>query len=255
MLIAMYALTMTGVAVGFHNLFAHRAFRAGTGVRVTLAILGMMAGQGPVLYWATNHRLHHGRSDEDGDLHSPWISARGARLGGLRGLWHAHVGWMFEHEPANPLRFSKDLLRDAALTRVNQLYYAWMIVGLLAPALVGFLVAGPRGALGGFVWGGLARMSLVQHATFAGNSICHVFGVHEFDTKDRSTNVIWLTIPTWGGAMHNTHHAFPSSAYVGFRWWHLDIGGWIIRGLELLGLATDVRSPTPDQVAAARVKS
>lgn len=253
MLIAMYALTMTGVAVGFHLLFAHRAFRAGRVVRALLAVAGSMAGQGPVLYWASNHRLHHARSDASGDLHSPWIDAAGRPSSGIRGFWHAHVGWMFAHDPANHMRLSKDLLRDATLTRINQLYYAWLVLGLLLPALTGFALEGPRGLWSGLIWGGLARMCLVQHATFAGNSICHRFGTHTYDTGDRSTNVIWLTIPTWGGAMHNTHHAFPSSAIVGFEWWHLDIAGWVILLLERIGLAHDVRRPTEQQIAAARM--
>jgi len=255
MLFTMYALTMTGVAVGFHILLAHRAFRTTAGVRVVLTVLGSMAGQGPALYWATNHRLHHGRSDDEGDLHSPWAFRDGAARSGLRALWHAHVGWMFAHDPANPLRFSKDLLRDLTLTRVSQLYYVWLVLGIALPAAIGFAIAGPRGLWSGVVWGGLARMCLVQHATFAGNSICHRFGARTYDTGDRSTNVLWLTVPTWGGAMHNTHHAFPSSPVVGFAWWHLDIGGWIVLGLARLGLASDVRIPTKEQQRARRARS
>jgi stearoyl-CoA desaturase (delta-9 desaturase) len=254
MLVVMYALTMTGVAVGFHILLSHRGFEAPSAVRVTLAILGSMAGQGPPLYWATNHRLHHGSSDGEGDLHSPWVEADGRALSRLRGLWHAHVGWMFDHAPANPLRFSKDLLRNAALTRTSQLYYLWLVLGVVLPALAGLALAGLRGLFSGLVWGGLARMCLVQHATFAGNSICHFLGEHTYDTGDRSTNVLWLTIPTWGGAMHNTHHAFPSSPVVGFRWWHLDLGGWIVCGLERLGLAASLRVPSEDQRQAALVR-
>jgi stearoyl-CoA desaturase (delta-9 desaturase) len=251
MLSVMYALTMTGVAVGFHLLFSHRAFRAGPGLRASLAILGSMAGQGSVLYWASNHRLHHGRSDQPGDLHSPWVDGAGRTQTALRGLWHAHLGWMFAHDPANHLRLSKDLLRDTLLTRINQLYYSWLALGVLLPSLVGYALAGPRGLWSGLIWGGLARMCFVQHATFSGNSICHHFGVHTYDTGDRSTNVVWLTIPTWGGAMHNTHHAFPSSALVGFEWWHLDIAGWIILALERLAVVDMVRRPTEQQRCAA----
>ncbi len=252
MLGTMYALTMTGVAVGFHNLFSHRAFRTSAAIRVTLAILGSMAGQGPVVYWATNHRLHHGKSDEAGDMHSPWVGPDREAHAGLRGFWHSHVGWMFTHDPANPLRFSKDLLRDTTLGRINGLYYLWVILGLVLPSVVGFALDGTRGLWSGIVWGGLARMCLVQHATFAGNSVCHLVGEHTYDTGDRSTNVWWLTIPTWGGAMHNTHHAFPSSPVVGFAWWHFDIGGFIVRALVRLGLASEIRVPTAAQRSAMK---
>ncbi len=244
LLTGMYAVTMMGVDTGYHRLFSHRSFKAHPALRALLAICGSMAAQGPVIYWAANHRLHHSRSDTEEDLHSPWVDASGQRRGALSGLWHAHVGWMFGHAPANPLRLGKDLLRDTTLGRINQLYYAWVLLGLLLPTALGGLLTGTwQGAVSGLLWGGLVRMFLVQHATFAGNSVCHYFGSRPHRTEDGSTNNLWLVIPTFGGAMHNTHHAFPASAFVGERWWHFDIGGWLIRTFAALGLAWDVKSP------------
>ncbi|WP_224361032.1 acyl-CoA desaturase [Hyalangium versicolor] len=247
LLVGMYAVTMMGVDVGYHRLFSHRSFKAHPLLRAMLAVFGSMAAQGPVIYWASNHRLHHARSDSEEDLHSPYLDERGQQRGVVSGLWHAHVGWMFGHAPANPIRLAKDLLRDTTLTRINQLYYLWVLIGLGVPTLIGGLVAGSvSGAVSGLLWGGLVRMFLVQHATFAGNSFCHVFGTRPFQTGDWSTNNLWLVIPTFGGAMHNTHHAFPSSAFVGFRWWHFDLGGGLIRGFERAGLASDVKVPPPE---------
>lgn len=244
LLVGMYTVSMAGVDVGYHRLFSHRSFKAHPLLRAMLAVCGSMAAQGPVIYWASNHRLHHSRSDTEEDLHSPFMDGSRQRRGVLSGLWHAHVGWMFDHDPANPLRLAKDLLRDTTLTRINQLYYLWVLLGLLLPALVGGVASGSlSGAASGLLWGGLLRMFLVQHATFAGNSWCHVFGERPFPTDDWSTNNLWLVIPTFGGAMHNTHHAFPSSAFVGFKWWHFDLGGWLIRGFARSGLASDVKVP------------
>jgi stearoyl-CoA desaturase (delta-9 desaturase) len=247
LLVGMYAVTMMGVDTGFHRLFSHRSYKAHPALRALLAISGSMAAQGPVIYWAANHRLHHARSDTEEDLHSPQVDARGKPLGALRGLWHAHVGWMSGHAPANPLRLGKDLLRDTALGRINQLYYAWVALGLLLPAAVaGALTGSWEGAGSGLLWGGLVRIFLVQHATFAGNSLCHFFGSQPYRTGDGSRNTPWLVIPTFGGAMHNTHHAFPSSAITGFRWWHCDISGWLIRGFAAVGFAWEVKAPPPE---------
>jgi stearoyl-CoA desaturase (Delta-9 desaturase) len=253
LLFGMYTLSMAGVDMGYHRLFSHRSYKARPLLRAALAILGSTAAQGPVLYWATNHRLHHATSDTEIDLHSPFVDGKGRRLGALRGFWQAHIGWQFGHEPANPLRLTKDLMRDTTLTRINQLYHLWILLGLALPTAIGAAADGAPGAWGGFVWGGLVRIFLVQHATFAGNSICHMFGSRPYDTKDWSTNNLLLVVPTFGGAMHNTHHAFPSSAVVGFRWWHFDLGGWLIRGLAGIGLASDVRLPPPnaEQAGAA----
>lgn len=248
LLVGMYTISMAGVDTGYHRLFSHRSFKAPLPVRAVLAVFGSTAAQGPVVYWATNHRLHHATSDTATDLHSPWVDERGRPTGGLRGFWHAHIGWQFGHEPANPLRLAKDLMRDTTLTRINQLYYLWVFLGLALPAGVGFLIGGARGVWAGLVWGGLLRIFLVQHATFAGNSICHMFGSRPYDTKDWSTNNLLLVVPTFGGAMHNHHHAFPSSAFVGFRWWHFDLGGWLIRALAAVGLASDVRTPNQERI-------
>ncbi len=243
LLVAMYTVSMAGVDMGYHRLISHRSFKAHPALRATLAIFGSTAAQGPVLYWATNHRLHHATSDTETDLHSPHLDENGRPTGGLRGFWHAHIGWQFGHEPANPIRLAKDLIRDMTLARINELYYVWVALGLAVPVGIGALAAGLHGAWAGLIWGGLLRIFFVQHATFAGNSICHMFGSRPYDTKDWSTNNLVLVVPTFGGAMHNTHHAFPSSAVVGLRWWHFDLGGWSIRALAALGLASDVRLP------------
>lgn len=251
LLVGMYSLTMMGVDVGFHRLFSHRSFIAHPFLRASLAVFGSMAAQGPVIYWSSNHRLHHATSDTADDLHSPFVDERGQRRGTLAGLWHAHVGWMFEHAPANPIRFTKDLLRDPALTWIDQRYSLWVALGLLIPAVVGGAVTRSwAGAGSGLLWGGLVRMFCVQHATFAGNSICHVFGSRPYRTGERSTNNLLLVIPTFGGAMHNTHHAFPGSAFVGFKWWHFDLGGGLIRAFAAVGLARDIKAPPPEAMTA-----
>jgi stearoyl-CoA desaturase (Delta-9 desaturase) len=234
----MFSLLMIGIEVGVHRYFTHKSFETKPAVRAILAILGSMAGQGPVIYWAANHRLHHNYSDEQNDPHSP-----------QRSLWHAHMGWLFDHQTPNTAYFTGDLLRDPVLFRLNRLYVLWVIIGCTIPTLIGWgLTATWRGALGGFLWGGLVPLFLAQHAMFSINSICHAFGRRPFNTHDESRNNIWLVLPTFGEAWHNNHHAFPSSARTGLRPWQIDPGGGLIEILKLLGLAWNVRIPTKQKI-------
>lgn len=248
LLIGMYALTTFGIEVGFHRYFAHRAFQTTTLVRVILAILGSMAAQGGVIFWVAHHRRHHQYTDRAGDPHSPHLHGDGI-LGQLRGLWHAHVGWALEGEITNSMLFAKDLLRDPVISKVNQLQQIWVILGLAIPTILGGVLTGNWvGALQGFIWGGLVRAFLGQQIINCTNSICHVYGSSPFNCNDYSTNNILLAIPSWGQSWHNNHHAFPNSANVGLRWWQVDLGYWVIRVLEMLGLVWDVKTPTEEMM-------
>ncbi len=255
LLVSMYALTIVGITVGFHRQFAHCTFQTSTAVRIILAILGSMAVQGPVIQWVSNHRRHHQYSDLPEDPHSPHFY-KGQQLVGWSGLWHAHVGWMLDGEVSNSMLFAKDLIRDSAIARVNQLYLGWVILGLVIPAILeGVFTWTWMGAAKGFLWGGLVRVFLVHHATWSINSITHMYGSRPFDTREQSTNNMWLAIPTFGEAWHNNHHAFPNSAIFGLEWWQIDKGGWVIRLLEKAHLVWDVKAPTAGMIEAKKQAS
>ncbi|MCW7539726.1 fatty acid desaturase [Aquabacterium sp. A7-Y] len=250
MLAAMYVLTIIGITVGFHRGLTHRAFQAGPATRAVLTVLGAMAAQGPPIYWVSNHRRHHHFSDRPGDPHSPLYDEE-RRLGRWRGLWHAHVAWTFRHRLSNTVVFAKDLIADPLVSRLNRLYFVWVLLGFGLPALAGGLLSGSwRGALTGLLWGGFVRLFLTYHATHSINSITHLFGSRPFNTREQSRNNAWLVLPTGGEAWHNNHHAFPGSAVFGLRWWQLDPGGWVVRGLARLRLIHDVRLTTPEMIAA-----
>jgi stearoyl-CoA desaturase (delta-9 desaturase) len=249
----LYLLTAVGITVGFHRLLTHRAFQTYPWLRYTLAVLGSLALQGSVIDWVADHRKHHTFTDEEGDPHSPH-AGQGAGLAGMvRGLWHAHVGWLFStHGQASSRRFARDLVEDPVMRRINR-SFPWLALATLAiPALLGFLLSGGswRGALTAFVWAGLVRIFLVHHITWSINSICHFFGARRFPTDDKSTNVFWLALPSLGEAWHHNHHAFPRSAFHGLRWWELDPSGWLILGLAKVGLAWDVVRVTPERERA-----
>ncbi len=253
-LAVMYVLTVIGLEVGYHRLFAHRAFKTNPAVRAVLGALGCMCGQGPLVYWAATHRCHHQHSDHDGDPHSPHLHGQGWRAA-LGGFWHAYVGWTFRHATPNTAHYAKDLLKDPVARTVNRFYYLWIALGLALPALAGFLALGSRGALLGLLWGGLLRMLLVTQAALSVTSLCHIIGSRPFRTSERSRNTLLLTIPTFGQAWHNHHHAFPTAAYVGFKWWQVDLGGWVIRLLSWAGLAWDAKKPKRQELDALRADS
>jgi stearoyl-CoA desaturase (delta-9 desaturase) len=237
-----YTLTIMGVTVGYHRLFTHRSFKTSRALRAALAILGSAAVEGPVIEWVATHRKHHRFTDRPGDPHSPHADHGVGWRGALRGLFHAHVGWMFRGvDRANPGRYAKDLLNDPMICAIDRTFPLWVLAGLAFPFGLGVLLTGSViGGLTGMLWGGAVRILFLHHATFSINSLCHFFGRRRFATGDESRNLAWLALPTFGEAWHNNHHAFPTSAHHGLTRWQLDPGGWVIDGLQRLGLAWDV---------------
>ena len=254
----MYAVTGHGITVGFHRYFTHGSFKAGTRLRVALAIAGSMAIEGPVTRWVADHRRHHAFSDKEGDPHSPW--RYGTTFWALcKGLWHAHVGWLFDVEQTDQQRFAPDLLADPAVQGVNRLFPVWVAVSLALPALVGGAWAAAvgdgfwYGAATAFFWGSLVRVAVLHHVTWSINSICHAFGDKPFQTRDQSRNVWPLALISMGESWHNLHHADPTAARHGVDRWQFDSSAELIRGFERLGWAHDVRWPKRERIEARRV--
>ena len=243
-------LTTVGIVVGYHRHFTHRSFQAVTPIRGILAIFGSMAGQGNVVFWASLHRFHHECSDTPDDPHSPYFKDE-KPLGKWEGLWHSYIGWTIDHELPNPLYYASDILRDKAISKISNLYFLWMAIGLILPALIGgILTTSWLGAFNSFLWGGLVRIFLTQNLVWSITSIAHIIGNRPLASGDQSTNNIWIAIPTLGDSWHNNHHVFPNAAIVGWQWWQIDIAGWIIRGLEKVGWAWDVKVPTKAMITA-----
>jgi len=246
---AMWLITGLGLTVGYHRLFTHRAFSTGTAISCMLVIMGSMAGRGPMLSWVAMHRRHHELSDQDGDLHSP--NLHGTSLSArLRGFMHAHLTWMIEHDYPNIAHYVPDLMAERMLVSVNRHYYAWVLLGLAGPAVIGGLVTESlMGALTGFLWGGVVRMFVVEQSMSAINSVMHTFGSRRFNTRgDESRNLAIMAVLAWGEGWHNNHHAFPYSAAFGLRWFEFDPGFLLIRLLEVLGLAWNVKVPSEEKI-------
>lgn len=227
-----------GVTVGFHRYLTHDAFKANRIVKYVIVILGTMAWQGAPLSWVVNHRVHHAYPDQPGDVHSPHLSKNA-----IRGFFHSHMGWLFSETNADVQRWGKDLLNDKDIMFINRTTLVWYIASLVIPFLIG--------GWSGLFWAGFVRILLVQHVTFAVNSICHIFGDRSFETKDRSTNNWVVGLLGMGEGGHNTHHASPRSARHGINWWHFDSSWKMIRLLERFGLAWDIYDLDPDDLVEA----
>jgi stearoyl-CoA desaturase (delta-9 desaturase) len=237
-----------GITVGYHRLLTHRSFRCGPVVRGLLAIAGSTALEGPPIEWVANHRKHHAFSDEDGDPHSPHVGHGEGWRAALRGLWHAHLGWVFGDGFANQRRYAPDLLDDPVIAFVDRTFLLWAVVGLAIPFGLGYALTGTLdGALLALLWGGAVRLLVLHHVTFSINSLCHYFGRQDYETGDESRNLAWLAPLSFGEAWHNNHHAFPTSAAHGLRPRQLDLSWLLIRTLARLGLASDVVTTTPSR--------
>jgi stearoyl-CoA desaturase (Delta-9 desaturase) len=251
--VVMYTVTGLGVTVGYHRLFTHKSFKAKRPLRIALAFAGSLAIEMSVIDWVATHRRHHKYSDKEGDPHSPW------RFGSdwkalSKGLLWAHMGWLFDAGRTSPAKFCPDLVADKDIRRISRVFPGLVAVSLLLPALLGgLLTMSWWGALTAFFWGSLVRIAMLHHVTWAINSICHAMGEEVFESRDKSRNVWWLAIPSFGESWHNLHHADPTCARHGVLKGQIDISARLIWIFERFGWVSDVRWPTPQRLAAKRI--
>ncbi len=251
MMAALTLLTGFGITIGYHRMLTHKAFETYGFVRTFWMIMGALAVQKSPLEWCSVHRRHHALSDRPGDPHSPHLHGE-AFEGFLKGFWHAHVGWLFtgylhftDHKHYVP-----DLCTDRMALWVHKYYEVfWIPFSLVLPAMIGYCVEGWPGAALGVLWGGLARIFLLHHITWCVNSVCHIWGRQDYKVKDHSTNNLIFSLLCFGEGWHNNHHAFPSSARHGLKWWQFDSSWIVIRTMQFVGLAWNVKRPTASQMA------
>ncbi|WP_028924240.1 acyl-CoA desaturase [Pseudonocardia acaciae] len=248
-----YIVSGLGVTVGFHRYFTHGSFKAKRPLRIALGLAGSLSLEMTIIDWVATHRRHHKYSDAAGDPHSPW------RFGNdwkalTKGLFFAHVGWLFSNERTNRKRYAPDLVADRDIEPMHR-HFTWLVAAsMLLPPLIGGLVTWSWfGALTAFFWASLVRVSLLHHVTWSINSVCHVFGEKQFTVRDKSRNVWWLAIPSFGESWHNLHHADPTCARHGALRGQLDPSARVIRWFEKLGWAYDVRWPSEQRLASKRV--
>jgi stearoyl-CoA desaturase (delta-9 desaturase) len=250
--VTFYYLSGLGVTVGFHRLFTHGSFKANRGLRMALAAAGSLAIEGPVIRWVADHRRHHAFSDRDGDPHSPW--RYGDTTGAVaKGMFHAHVGWLFDLEHTNREKYAPDLMADRDIRRISDGFFVGVLVSVFAPALLGGLISWSwQGALSAFFWASLVRIFLLHHVTWSINSVCHMIGERPFASRDKSANFWPLAILSFGESWHNMHHADPTAARHGVLRGQLDTSARVIWVFEKLRWASDVRWTQPERLAKLR---
>ena len=216
-----------GIGMGFHRLITHRGYKVSKPIEYFLVTCGALALEGGPIQWVTTHRIHHAHTDRTGDPHTP-------RDGG----WWAHIGWILrgsaqDYDQATLEHYAPDLIKDRYYVWLNHYYYVPLII--LSVALLAF---------GGFdvmLWGVFLRVTLGLHTTWLVNSATHMWGRKRFDTGEDSRNTWWVALLTFGEGWHNNHHAHPTSARHGLRWYEIDFNWWGIRVLQFLGLARRIK--------------
>ena len=216
-----------GIGMGYHRLLTHRGYKVPKLFEYFLVTCATMTLEGGPIQWVTTHRIHHAHSDGPGDPHTP-------RDGG----WWAHIGWILwgtaqNHSKATLTRYAPDLLNDPYYRWLNRRYYVPLsIVGVLLLIFGGWSV---------MLWAVFLRLILTLHTTWLVNSATHLWGRTRFETDDDSRNSWWVALLTFGEGWHNNHHAYPTSARHGLRWYELDLTWLGIRALQFLGLAHGVK--------------
>jgi stearoyl-CoA desaturase (Delta-9 desaturase) len=250
--VVFYQITGNGIAMGFHRYFTHGSFKAVRAFKIALAVAGTLAVEGPILNWVADHRRHHKYSDAEGDPHSPWRFGTDWKAL-TKGLAFAHVGWLFDPNKTSKQKFCPDWLADRDILRVHRSFVGLTVVSLLGPALIGGLWTWSwEGALTAFFWASLVRVAFLHHVTWSINSICHTFGKEEFDVRDKSRNVNWLAVLSFGESWHNLHHADPTCARHGVLKGQIDIAARLIWMAEKLGWVYDVRWPDESRLTGRR---
>ena len=250
----MYTFTGLGITVGFHRYFTHKSFKPNRGVKILLGVAGSMAIQGPIVRWVADHRKHHKFSDRDGDPHSPW--RYGNTLPALmKGLFFAHMGWLFDTEQTSQRQYAPDLLKDKDIVRMSRAFPWFVFASLTLPLVLGALITMSwQGALTAFFWASLVRVGMLHHVTWSINSICHAVGERPFKSRDKSGNVWWLAIPSFGESWHNLHHADPTCARHGVLRGQVDLSARTIWAFEKLGWVDAVRWPVKERIEMKRVQ-
>lgn len=216
-----------GIGMGYHRLLTHRGYRVPKFVEYFLVTCGTLAAEGGPIEWVTTHRIHHAHTDKQGDPHTP-------REGG----WWAHVGWVLrgtaqDHDRATLQRYAPDLTKNS--------YYVWLSKWFYLPSFVLLIALLAFGGWGLMLWGMFLRVTLGLHATWLVNSATHLWGRRRFLTLEDSRNSWWVAMLTFGEGWHNNHHAFPTSARHGLKWYEVDLNWWGIRTLQLLGVARAIK--------------
>ena len=237
---AFYCLaTGLSITLGYHRLFAHKAFEARWPVRLLTLLFGAAAFENAALAWVSDHRRHHKHVDGAEDPYDI-----------TQGFWYAHMGWiLFKLDPEPPLDNVADLRKDRLVMFQKNFYLPLAIlIGFVIPMGLGYWHAGWVGALGAFLLAGVARVTVVEHMTFFINSLCHTVGSRPYSDRCSARDSWLMALFTFGEGYHNYHHEFQHDYRNGVKWWQWDPTKWSIWTLEKLRLVTGLRRVSEEKI-------
>lgn len=216
-----------GIGMGYHRLLTHRGYSTPTWVEYLLTVCATLTLEGGPIFWVATHRIHHQFADHEGDPHSP-----------RDGKWWSHMGWILtgrsmHHNTTTLAHYVPDLAKDKFHLWITKYHYLPIVaLGLLLLAV---------GGLPFLLWGIFLRTVVGLHATWLVNSVTHMSGSRRFSTRDDSTNNWFVALLTFGEGWHNNHHAHPTSARHGLKWYEIDMNWYGIWMLRAFGLATQIK--------------
>ena len=243
--LGLYFATGLSITVGYHRLFSHRSHNAKWPLVLFYAIFGAGSFQNSILEWSSDHRRHHRMTDKEDDPYSA-----------TRGFWYSHIGWILVEDENFTNDFSnvKDLQQSKIIMwQHRNVFLIGALSGLILPAIIGFAVGGLTGAVGCFVWAGLARVVFVHHGTFLINSAAHIWGTQPYSEENSSRDSFWLAFLTFGEGYHNFHHTFQADYRNGHKWYHVDPSKWWIQSFKYLGLNSELKSTPKHSIEVAKM--
>ena len=243
--VGLYFACGLSITVGYHRLFSHRSHNAKWPLVLFYSIFGAGSFQNSIIEWCSDHRRHHKMTDSEDDPYSA-----------SRGFWYSHIGWILLEEENFTNDFSnvKDLQESKIIMwQHRNVFLIGALSGLILPAIIGLAIGGISGAVGCFVWAGLARVVFVHHGTFLINSAAHIWGTQPYSEENSSRDSFWLAFLTFGEGYHNFHHTFQADYRNGHKWYHMDPSKWWIQSFKYLGLNTDLKSTPKHSIEIAKV--
>ena len=243
--VGLYFACGLSITVGYHRLFSHRSHNAKWPLVLFYSIFGAGSFQNSIIEWCSDHRRHHKLTDTEDDPYSA-----------SKGFWYSHIGWILLEEENFTNDFSnvKDLQRSKIIMwQHRNVFLIGALSGLILPAVIGFAIGGLSGAVGCFVWAGLARVVFVHHGTFLINSAAHIWGTQPYSEENSSRDSFWLAFLTFGEGYHNFHHTFQADYRNGHKWYHMDPSKWWIQSFKYLGLNSDLKSTPKHSIEIAKV--
>ena len=239
MFLLFWFLAGTGITIGYHRLFAHKSFKTYPFIEWVVMLCGSMALQNSISKWCSDHRRHHRKLDTDEDPYSI-----------TEGFFHAHIGWILKNSDS-VVEHVSDLQKKSAVKFQDKHYWKIsLFLSFVLPVLIGFLYGRP---IGGLLWGGILRVTMVHHFTFFINSLCHYIGKKEYDLNTSAKDSWFMALFTFGEGYHNYHHKFEWDYRNGIKWYNFDPSKWVIKSLSVFNLAHSLRKASDYNIFKAKI--